>query len=234
MTAVDCRMAEGTPSATSSNVTPPRRDGHDNRSSHNEHDSENLLRRAQTGWRIGYARVSTAGQNTARQEDALDGVDAMHTDHASGATRHGRPGLEAVLKSLRPGDTVIVRSLDRLARSVRDALDIVDEIKRCKAHLQILDLAVDTSSPMGTFMLQLFAAVAELERSQIRIRQTEGIAAARSRGTHLGRPSSLSLEQVSAVCKLRESGASYRTLASTFGVSSRTIERALKQPRLTA
>ena len=81
---------------------------------------------------------------------------------------------------------------------------------------------------MGRFMLQLFAAVAELERSQIRVRQTEGIAAAKARGTHLGRPSSLSPDQVQAVRDLRAGGASYRTLAATFGVSTRTIERAVK------
>lgn len=176
--------------------------------------------------------MSSADQSLNRQADALDGVDVMHTDHASGSTRTGRPGLEAVLASLRPGDTVVVKSLDRLARSVRDALDIVDELEQRGAHLQILDLHVDTNTPMGRFMLQIFAAVAELERGQIRVRQAEGIAAAKQRGTHLGRPASLSPDQVQAVRDLRAGGASYRTLAATFGVSTRTIERAVKGSEL--
>ncbi len=155
----------------------------------------------------------------------------MHTDHASGATREGRPGLRAVLASLRPGDTVVVQSLDRLARSVRDACDIVDEITARRASLHILDLAVDTSTPAGKFMLQVFAAVAELERAQIRNRQAQGIAAARKRGTHLGRRPALSTDQIKAVRALRDTGASLRTLATTFAVSPRTIERALQQTK---
>lgn len=228
MTTAKRSVAESTRFATPASPDAVPRGRTDKRSSHNGQTSANIVRHRPTGWRIGYARVSSTGQNLDRQSDALEGVDVMHTDKASGGLRAGRPGLEAVLASLRAGDIVVVKSLDRLARSVRDALDIVDELERRRAHLQILDLAVDTTTPMGRFMLQLFAAVAELERGQIRVRQAEGIAAAKQRGTHLGRPVSLSPDQVQAVRDLRAGGASYRTLAATFGVSTRTIERAVK------
>lgn len=139
--------------------------------------------------RIGYVRVSTAEQNTARQEDSMAalGVTTVFTDKLSGKSAE-RPGLKEMLAYVRRGDTVVVSEISRLARSTRDLLNILDTLKAKQVEFVSLKENIDTTTAQGRFMLTVFAALAELERESILSRQKEGIAAAKSRGVHLGRP----------------------------------------------
>lgn len=142
------------------------------------------------GETIGYIRVSTEEQNIARQETALKekGCTRLYIDKLSGKDRN-RPELEAMLGYVREGDTVIVESISRLARSTRDLLDIIQQLDDKKVTFVSLKETIDTDSPTGKFMLTVFAAISELERDYIKQRQAEGIAEAKKRGVYFGRPS---------------------------------------------
>ena len=139
---------------------------------------------------IGYIRVSTEEQNEARQQRALEEcpykIDKLFAEKISGKNAE-RPQLKAMLAYIREGDTVIVTEFSRLARSCRDLLHIVDEITAKHAQLVSLKEQVDTSTPSGQFMLTVFAAMSELERSTILERQREGIAIAKAQGKYKGR-----------------------------------------------
>lgn len=138
--------------------------------------------------RIGYVRVSTAEQKTQRQETALEelGVEKIFIDKASGKTTN-RPELARMLDYVRDGDTVIVESISRFARSARDLLNLVEKL--CEKEVGFISKkeAIDTETPAGRFMLTVFAAVAELEREYIRDRQREGIEIAKRMGKYKGR-----------------------------------------------
>ena len=139
--------------------------------------------------RIGYARVSTEDQDCAAQIHELTaaGCSEIVTEHASGADQR-RPALARLLDSLKPGDTLIVVRLDRLARSTRHLLQIVDAVQLAGAALRSLRDPVDTSTPAGSFTLTILAAVAELERGLIVERTKAGIEAARRAGRQPGNP----------------------------------------------
>lgn len=141
------------------------------------------------GETIGYIRVSTEEQNIARQEAALKekGCTKLYIDKLSGKDKN-RPQLKAMLDFVREGDTVIVESISRLARSTRDLLDIVQQLNEKEVTFVSLKETIDTNTPNGKFMLTVFAAISELERDYIRQRQAEGIAEAKKRGVYLGRP----------------------------------------------
>src|ERR671912_971141 len=140
---------------------------------------------------VGYARISTddGRQTTLRQRDELRaaGCAEILEDHASGADR-ARPVLNRLLASLRPGTTVCVVKLDRLARSTKDLLDILDTIERAGAHLRVLGDPIDTSTPVGRFFLTLLGAFAEFELSTIREHTRSGLRAAKARGRVGGNP----------------------------------------------
>ena len=138
---------------------------------------------------VGYARVSSVGQNLDRQTDALESrkVDRMYTDKLSGKDTR-RPGLNEMLAYVREGDTVIVASFDRLARSVSDLLKLVETFGDKGVRLVSLKENVDTGTPQGRLMLTLFGAIAEFERAIIGQRRDEGIESARKRGARFGRP----------------------------------------------
>lgn len=127
--------------------------------------------------KIFYARVSTVEQNEGRQIAAAKehGADKVFTDKATGANTN-RPQLKAMLAYIREGDTVIVESISRLARSTKDLLELVEQITGKGAAFISLKESIDTTTPQGRFVLTLFAAMAELEREQIKQRQGEGIA----------------------------------------------------------
>ena len=135
--------------------------------------------------KIGYVRVSTEEQNTARQEIMLRelGVDELFVDRASGKNAD-RPELNRMMNFVRRGDTVIVESISRFARNTRDLLDLVERLVEFVSRKE----AIDTTTPTGKFMLTVFAAVAELEREYILQRQREGIAIAKQQGKYRGRP----------------------------------------------
>lgn len=139
--------------------------------------------------KIGYVRVSTEEQNTARLEIMLRelGVDELFVDRASGKNAD-RPELNRMMNFVRRGDTVIVESISRFARNTRDLLDLVEQLTAKQVEFVSRKEAIDTTTPTGKFMLTVFAAVAELEREYILQRQREGIAIAKQQGKYRGRP----------------------------------------------
>ena len=139
--------------------------------------------------KIGYIRVSTEEQNTARQEVLLRelGVDEVFIDKASGKNAD-RSELTHMMNYVRRGDTVIVESISRFARNTRDLLDLVERLTEKQVEFVSRKEAIDTTTPTGKFMLTVFAAVAELEREYILQRQREGIAIAKQQGKYRGRP----------------------------------------------
>ncbi len=138
--------------------------------------------------KIGYIRVSTEEQNTARQEVLLRelDVDELFIDKASGKNAD-RPELTRMMNYVRRGDTVIVESISRFARNTRDLLDLVERLTEKQVEFVSRKEAIDTTTPTGKFMLTVFAAVAELEREYILQRQREGIAIAKEQGKYTGR-----------------------------------------------
>lgn len=138
--------------------------------------------------KIGYIRISTPDQNTARQEVLMRelGVEQVFIDQMSGKNAD-RPELKRMMAFVRKGDTVIVESISRFARNTRDLLDLVDQLSKKNVEFVSKKEAIDTSTPTGKFMLTVFGAVAELEREYILQRQREGIAIAKQKGVYRGR-----------------------------------------------
>ncbi len=136
---------------------------------------------------VGYERVSTTGQSTLRQDVMMQqhNIEKVFSEKISGKDRN-RPELEKMLTFVREGDTVVIESISRLARSTRDFLNILAELEEKKVTLISLKESIDTSSPTGRFLVSIFAALAQLEREQILVRQQEGIAAQRAAGTYTG------------------------------------------------
>lgn len=138
--------------------------------------------------KIGYIRVSTEEQNTARQEILMQelGVDDVYMDKSSGKNTD-RPELKKMLAFVRRGDSVIVESISRFARNTKDLLELVDILAAKEVIFISKKEAIDTTTPTGKFMLTVFGAVAELERDYLLQRQKEGIAIAKANGRHKGR-----------------------------------------------
>lgn len=138
--------------------------------------------------KIGYIRVSTAEQNIDRQVEMLkeQGVEKVFIDKMSGKDTK-RPALQEMLTFMREKDTVIVESISRLARNTRDLLSLVDRFKECGVEFVSLKENIDTTTPTGQFVLVIFAAIADLERTTILQRQAEGIAIAKAKGVYKGR-----------------------------------------------
>ncbi|MDR0917133.1 MAG: recombinase family protein [Oscillospiraceae bacterium] len=138
--------------------------------------------------KIGCIRVSTAEQNTVRQEVLMRelGVDEVFIDRASGKNT-SRPELARMMEYVRQGDTVVVESISRFARNTRDLLELVERLTAKNVEFVSKKEAIDTSTPTGKFMLTVFGAVAELEREYILQRQREGIAIAKNCGKYTGR-----------------------------------------------
>ena len=179
---------------------------------------------------MGYARVSTTDQNLDRQMDAIGQVDRMFTDKATGATRN-RPGLEAALDYLRDGDELVVASMDRLARSVRDLHELIDELTGRGVSVTFLREAQTyrpgQADPMSALLLAVLGAVAAFERAVIRERQAAGIAAAKKRGAYKGRKPSLTPAQVAEARARIAAGVPKAAIARDLGVSRSTLYRAL-------
>ena len=138
--------------------------------------------------RVGYCRVSTAEQNTARQEVLLESlaVDRVFLDKCSGKNTD-RPALKEMLAFVREGDVVVVESISRLARNTKDLLSLVDKFKELGVDFISQKENIDTNTTAGHFMLTVFGAIAELERDFILQRQREGIAIAKANGVYKGR-----------------------------------------------
>lgn len=174
---------------------------------------------------VGYARVSTEDQETRLQLDALAvaGVQTIFEEKASAVS--ARPELRRAIASLRPGDTLVVWKLDRLARSLADLLGIIDTLSQAGASFRSLTEPVDTSTPMGTFVVQVLGAVAQLERSLIIQRTTAGIRAARARGVEWGRKPLLPEHQRREVAHLYACGIPPGDIARAYGISRPLVYR---------
>lgn len=180
------------------------------------------------GQRIGYVRVSSFDQNPDRQLEQLE-VDRVFTDNASGKNTE-RPQLRELLAYVREGDTIVVHSMDRLARNVDDLRRIVNtETKRgvCIQFLKENLVFTGEDSPLANLMLSLLGAVAQFERDLIRERQREGIALAKERGVYLGRRKALAPERV-AELRRRAAGEKKAALAREFGISRETLYQYLR------
>lgn len=178
---------------------------------------------------IGYARVSTSGQDTAQQRAELTAAGCLRifSENISGANKD-RPELGKMLDHLRPGDVVTVTRLDRLARSTIDLLHIGERIADAGAGLKSLaEPWANTTTPSGKMILTVFAALADFERSLILERTSSGRAAAMARGVKFGPPPALTPEQIAHARELRETK-SVSEVARLLGVHRATIYRALK------
>src|SRR5690242_2635664 len=174
---------------------------------------------------IGYARVSTQGQNLDRQLAALEsaGCQRIFSDKKSGKNAE-REELQKALDCLRPGDTLIVPSLDRLGRSIQDLITIVGDLRRENIGFRSLHESLDTTTPGGRLVFHVFAALAEFIRELIVQGTHEGLAAARARGQRLGRPPAMTPEQIRhARAMLADPDASIASIAKLLGVSRTTI-----------
>ncbi len=174
---------------------------------------------------LGYARVSTADQDTASQQDRLTGAGAIRvfTDVISGE-RAKRPALTELIDHARPGDSLCVTRLDRLGRSLKELLETVEDLKSQGIHLVSLEEQLDTTSAAGELVFHVFGAIAHFERRLISERTRDGIAAARKRGRKPGRPP-LSTETVSAARKLMEAGMTPGQAAKQLKIGRATAYR---------
>ncbi|SMY08081.1 recombinase family protein [Flavimaricola marinus] len=177
---------------------------------------------------FGYARVSTDDQTLDSQIDALTaaGAERVFKEKKTGKNRQ-RPELESLLEQLRRDDVVIVTKYDRLARSLRDLMEIVEIIRERGAGFKSLGEDIDTTTPAGRLIFHVFGSIAEFERERIVERTLEGLAAARKRGRVGGRPTALTAEQRLEVRRMRdEDNRPVTEIARLFGVSRQTIMRA--------
>ncbi|HBQ5947974.1 recombinase family protein [Klebsiella pneumoniae] len=181
------------------------------------------------GQRIGYIRVSSFDQNPERQLDQTQ-VDKVFVDKASGKDIQ-RPELDSLLSFVRDGDTVVVHSMDRLARNLDDLRRLVQKLTRKGVRIEFVKECLTFTgedSPMANLMLSVMGAFAEFERSLIHERQREGIALARLRGAYRGRKKSLSSEQQIEVRRRAMNGEKKAQLAREFGISRETLYQYLK------
>lgn len=153
--------------------------------------------------KIGYARISTAEQSLALQEDALKeaGCVEIYTDVASGA-RAQRPGLERVLEYIREGDTLVVWKLDRLGRSISHLIETIKSLEERNIGFKCLQESIDTSTSTGKLIFYIFSALAEFERDLFMERSRAGMTAARARGRVGGRPPLLNAKEVKRMMEL--------------------------------
>lgn len=183
---------------------------------------------------VGYLRVSSLDQNLARQLEAIGEVDRVFSDKVSGGSRESRVALEECIKYIRNGDVVRVASMDRLARSLRDMRDIVDEILGKGASVEFVkegqSYSPDTNDPLSRLMLHMLAAFAEFERSLIRERQAEGIRIAKAAGAYRGRAAKLTDQQLSEALRMIGEGIPKAQVARQFGVNRSTLYRTLTRP----
>lgn len=188
---------------------------------------------------IGYARVSTEAQDLTAQRDGLQTlgvrVDRIYVDHGLTGTSRDRPGLREALAACREGDTLVVTKLDRLARSLPDARDIVAELTRRGVRLSIGGAAHDPADPVGRLLFNVLAMVAEFEADLIRARTREGMAVARAKGRLRGKRPKLSPAQEAHLVSLHAAGEQTTgELAELFGVGRATVYRALERARARA
>lgn len=175
---------------------------------------------------IGYARVSSTDQDCSIQEQALRlaGCDHIRSEKISGTSRDGRTELILCLLMLRTGDTLVVTRIDRLARSVADLENIVNEVEAKGASLRCLEQPVDTSTPAGKAFLQMLGVFAEFETALRKERQMEGIAKAKAAGVYKGRKPSVPVDEI---IRLHGEGVTPTAIGKQLGVGRTSVYRAL-------
>ncbi len=183
------------------------------------------------GQMVGYVRVSSADQNLSRQLETIGQVDRVFEDKVSGGSRKDRAGLLDCLGYVREGDTVRVASIDRLARSMIDLQQLVDEItaKGAVVHFvkENLTFSQGVADPASKLMFQMLGSFAEFERNLIRERQAEGIRLAKAAGKYKGRSALLTPGQVDDAREKIEAGVPKARVAAKLGVNRSTLYRAL-------
>lgn len=200
-----------------------------------------------SGQRVAYVRVSSAGQNLARQLEAVGECDETFTEKQSGKTATDRPQLQALIRHVRHGDHVVVTSMDRLARSVIDLNNIVQQITGNPAHhteenprkgasieflKERLTFTPEGEDPMAEFQLNMMGAFAQFGRDLIRQRQADGIAAAKKRGAYKGRPRSIQGDKLREIRNAALAGTPKTQIARDYNISRSTLYRYLEQPQL--
>jgi len=179
---------------------------------------------------VGYRRVSSSDQNLDRQLEGVE-LDEIFEDKASGKDTK-RPALQECLRFLRKGDTLVVHSIDRLARNLGDLERMVAELNNkgvaVRFEKEQLTFSGD-DNPMNVLMRQMMASFAQFERALIRERQREGIDAAKAKGKHLGRTASLTTSQVAEIKSRVAAGEAKKTLAAEYCVSRPTLYAALER-----
>lgn len=175
---------------------------------------------------IGYARVSTQDQNLELQKDALVniGCEKIFEDKASGS-KTDRPGLTKSLEMLRSGDTLVVWKLDRLARSVKQLVDIVNQLDQLGVHFKSLTDSIDTNTPSGRFFFHVMASLAQMERELIVERTRAGIEAARKQGRVGGRKRKMTESKLISAKQLLSAGIEHKEVAKNLGISLPTLYR---------
>ncbi len=180
---------------------------------------------------IGYCRVSTDHQSNDLQMDALKahGCGRFFTETASGAHRD-RPQLKAAIDFAREGDVIVVWSLSRLGRSLRQLIETIENLEERKIGFRSLKEKIDTTTPSGRLVFHVFGALAEFERAHMKERTLEGLAAARARGKVGGRPKAMSASDVkAAMAMLRDQTISVGEVADKLKVSRTTLYRSLPE-----
>jgi len=184
-----------------------------------------------TGQTVAYIRVSSVGQNTARQLDGMT-FDATFTDKCSGSDTN-RPQLKAMLAHVRKGDTVVVHEISRLARNTADLLALVEQLTNKGITITFkkegLTFTGEKANAMNQMLLTMLGAVSAFELSMINERRAEGQAKARDAGKHMGRAAKLSSEQATILCNRVAAGESKTDLAAEFGISRATLYSTIKQ-----
>lgn len=177
---------------------------------------------------IGYARVSTEGQELTAQLEQLHaaGVEKVYKEKASGV-KQDRPQLAAMLDHLREGDTVVVCKLDRIARSTKHLLEIVEGMEAMKVSFKVLNINLDTSNPTGKLMLSMLAAVGQFEREMMLERQREGIRLAKDAGVYKGRKPTAQA-QTTKVVNLIGQGKTKQAVADELQIGVASVYRIMK------
>ncbi len=178
--------------------------------------------------KIGYARVSTEGQELTAQLDQLQtaGLDKVFQEKASGV-KQDRPQLVAMLDYVREGDTVVVCKLDRIARSTKHLLEIVETLDAKKVSFQVLNINLDTSTPTGKLMLSMLAAIGQFEREMMLERQREGITLAKADGRYTGRKPT-AMAQAAKVMELISQGKTKQAVATELEIGVASVYRIMK------
>lgn len=180
---------------------------------------------------IGYARVSTTEQNLSIQLEQLKaaGAEKIYKEKVSGATMD-RPELSALLDYVRESDVVVCCKLDRIARSTKNLLEIVDALEKKGVAFRVLNINLDTSSPTGKLMLTMLGAIATFEREMMLERQREGIAKAKKEGVYKGRKATAKAKS-GDVIRLLQEGLTKESVATRLGIGVASVYRIVKEQK---